>query len=85
MLTLILFLLIWLLLQILRFAIRAFQRVRTDERAEFWVRQGINLGLTLRFMTDARGERDIKDAISRDLLSAFETAGIALTPEPVTP
>jgi len=64
-LTLILFLLIWLLLQILRFAIRAFQRVRTDERAEFWVRQGINLGLTLRFMTDA--------------------AGIALTPEPVTP
>jgi small-conductance mechanosensitive channel len=46
-LTLVLFLLIWLLRQILRVAIRAFQRVRTDERAEFWTRQGINLGLTL--------------------------------------
>ena len=54
-LTLVLLLLIWLLLQILPVAIRTFQRFRTDERAEFWVRQGINLGLTLRFMTNAAG------------------------------
>ena len=43
------------------------------------------LELTLRFMTDARAERDIKDAISRDLLNAFDAAGITLTPEPVAP
>ena len=46
-LTLVLLLLIWLLRQILRVAIRAFQRFRTDERAEFLARQAINLGLTL--------------------------------------
>ena len=46
-LTLGLLLLIWLLRQVLRVAIRAFQRFRTDERAEFWARQVINLGLTL--------------------------------------
>ena len=33
----------------------------------------------------AHAERDVKDAISRDLLHAFDAAGIALTPEPVTP
>ena len=33
-------------------------------------------------MTDARGERDVKDAISRDLLNAFDTAGISMTPTP---
>jgi len=54
-LTLVLLLLIWLLRQILRIAIRTFQRFRTDERAEFWARQLINLGLTLRFMTNAAG------------------------------
>ena len=43
------------------------------------------LELTLRFMTDARGERDVKDAISRDLLNAFDASGILLTPEAVAP
>jgi hypothetical protein len=36
-------------------------------------------------MTDARGERDVKDAISRDLLNAFDASGILLTPEAVAP
>ena len=36
------------------------------------------LELTVRFLTDARGVRDVKDAMSRDILRAFDAAGIGL-------
>jgi small-conductance mechanosensitive channel len=37
--------------------------------------------LTVRFLTEARGARDLRDAISRDILHAFDEAGITLAPE----
>jgi small-conductance mechanosensitive channel len=39
------------------------------------------LELTLRFVIEARGARDAKDAISRDILVGFDAAGIAINPE----
>ncbi len=36
------------------------------------------LELTIRFLTEDRGVRDLKDAISRDILSEFDDAGIEL-------
>jgi small-conductance mechanosensitive channel len=36
------------------------------------------LELTVRFLVEARGVRDIKDAMSRDILTRFDEAGIAL-------
>jgi small-conductance mechanosensitive channel len=36
------------------------------------------LELTVRFITEDRGMRDLKDAMSRDILRAFDEAGIAL-------
>lgn len=36
------------------------------------------LELTVRFVTDARGVRDVKDAMSRAILSEFDAAGIGL-------
>ena len=36
------------------------------------------LELTVRFVAEARGVRDLKDAISRDILDAFDAAGIGI-------
>jgi small-conductance mechanosensitive channel len=36
------------------------------------------LELTVRFVAEARGARDLKDAISRDILAAFDEAGIGI-------
>ena len=36
------------------------------------------LELTLRFITEERGVRDLKDAMSRDILRAFDEAGIGI-------
>ena len=36
------------------------------------------LELTVRFVTEARGVRDLKDAMSRDILNALDDAGIGL-------
>jgi small-conductance mechanosensitive channel len=43
------------------------------------------LELTVRFVVDARGARDTKDLISRDILAAFDADGIAINPETPTP
>jgi small-conductance mechanosensitive channel len=36
------------------------------------------LELTVRFLTEARGVRDVKDAMSREILDAFDAAGIGI-------
>jgi len=36
------------------------------------------LELTVRFIVEAYGIRDLKDAMSREILTAFEAAGISL-------
>jgi len=36
------------------------------------------LELTLRFIAEERGVRDVKDAMSRDVLGALDTAGIGI-------
>jgi small-conductance mechanosensitive channel len=46
-LTLILFAMVWVLRLIARGAVQLFTRIRTDEQAQFWTRQAINLGMTL--------------------------------------
>jgi small-conductance mechanosensitive channel len=49
-LTLILFAMVWVLRLIVRGALRLFARIQTDDQAEFWARQAINLGTTI-FLT----------------------------------
>ena len=41
---------------------------------------GAALELTVRFLTEARGARDLRDAVSRDILHALDEAGISLAP-----
>ena len=36
------------------------------------------LELTVRFLYNVRGVRDLKDAMSRDILTAFDAAGIGI-------
>ncbi len=36
------------------------------------------LELTVRFLTDERGTRDVKDAMSRDILKALDAVGIGI-------
>ena len=42
---------------------------------------GATLELTVRFLTEAREARDLRDAVTRDILHAFDEAGISLAPE----
>jgi hypothetical protein len=43
------------------------------------------LEMTVRFVVDARGARDTKDLISRDILAAFDQIGIAINPDTSMP
>jgi small-conductance mechanosensitive channel len=42
---------------------------------------GATLELTVRFLTEAQESRDLRDAVTRDILHAFDEAGISLAPD----
>lgn len=63
--------------------IREIERRYVVARSEFhprvyWRLTDNWLELTVRFLTNAHGVRDLKDAISRDILRAFDEAGIGI-------
>lgn len=63
--------------------IREIERRYVVARSEFqpkvyWRLTDNWLELTVRFLTKAHGVRDLKDAISRDILRAFDEAGIGI-------
>lgn len=64
---------------------RRYDLPNTDVRPHTYLRLTSNwIELTVRFLARTRGVRELKDAISRDVLDAFEAAGIAVASEAVS-
>ena len=71
----------WALAKVLRLAARALLRGGTDVRAKFWSARVLVpddnwLELPLRFIARDHGVRELKDAMSRDILRDLKEAGI---------